>query len=118
MTADQLSKMWRISHDDAQRTLEVITQLNRQDADALLSWRLGTNDLMLCYKRINLLFYTDTFFSLKVARKRGLSMMQLHVNDNGFVKVYGMKSQTEFVNALRLFCNDVGASKAMIVDLH
>ena len=44
--------------------------------------------------------------------------MQLFVSDKGFVKVYGMKSQTEFEDALRLFCKEVGAPRAIIVDPH
>ena len=44
--------------------------------------------------------------------------MQLFVSNKGFVKVYGMKSQTEFVNALKMFCKEVGAPKAVIVDPH
>ena len=43
-------------------------------------------------------------------------MMQLFVSDKGFVKVYGMKSEKEFINALKLFCKEVGAPKAFIVD--
>ena len=31
-------------------------------------------------------------------------MMQLFVSDKGFVKVYGMKSEKEFINALKLSC--------------
>ena len=45
-------------------------------------------------------------------------MMQLFVSDKEFVKVYGMRSQTEFVDALGLFYKDVGAPKAIIVDSH
>ena len=43
-------------------------------------------------------------------------MMQLFVSDKGFVKVYGMKSEKQFINALKLFCKAVGAPKAIIVD--
>ena len=42
--------------------------------------------------------------------------MQLFVSDKGFVKVYGMKSEKEFINTLKLFCKEVGAPKAFIVD--
>ena len=44
--------------------------------------------------------------------------MQLFVSDKEFVKVYGMRSQTEFIDALKLFCKEVGAPKAVIVDSH
>ena len=42
--------------------------------------------------------------------------MQLFMSDKGFVKVYGMKSEKEFINAFKLFCKEVGAPKAFIVD--
>ena len=118
VTAEHLSRVWRVPLDDAKKTLEVTSQLSHQSTDASLSRRFGTNDRMLRYKRIDSLFYTDTFFSTKVVSKRGYSMMQLFVSDKGFVKVYGMKSVAEFVNALKLFCKEVGAPKAMVVDPH
>ena len=43
-------------------------------------------------------------------------MMQLFVIDKGFVKVYGMKPEKEFINAIKLFCKEVGAPKSFIVD--
>ena len=43
-------------------------------------------------------------------------MMQLFVSDKGFFKVYGMKSEKEFINYLKLFCKEVGVPKAFIVD--
>ena len=61
--------------------LDVTTQLNRRSIDASLSRRFSANDRMLRYKRINSLFYTDTFFSSKVTGKRGFTMMQLFVSD-------------------------------------
>jgi len=45
-------------------------------------------------------------------------MMQLFVSDKGFVKVYGMKSTSDFLSAVRLFCKEVGAPNALIVDPH
>ncbi len=45
-------------------------------------------------------------------------MMQLFVSDKGFVRVYGMTSQKEFISALRLFCKEVGAPNALVVDPH
>ena len=45
-------------------------------------------------------------------------MMQLFVSDKGFVKVYGMRSQSQFIDAVKLFCKEVGAPRAVIVDSH
>ena len=116
VTAAQLSKVWCISEEDAKRTLDVTSQLIKQDADTSLARRFGTNDRSLRYRRINSFFYSDTFYSKKVISLRGFSMMQLFVSDKGFVKVYGMKSESQFTDALKLFCKEVGAPKAIIVD--
>ena len=42
--------------------------------------------------------------------------MQLFVSDKGFVKVYAMKSEKEFINALKLFWKEVGAPIEIFVD--
>ena len=84
VTAAHLSRVWCINEDDTKHTLDVTTQLNKQDADVSLACRFGTDDRMLRYRRINSLFYTDTFYSKKVISKLGFSMMQLFVSDKGF----------------------------------
>ena len=104
VTAEHLSKIWIISEEVSQLTLDVPTQLNKQDADTYLSRRFGKNDQSIRYKRISSLLYTDTFFIKQVISKIGFSVMQLFVSDKGFVKVYGMKSEKEFINALKLSC--------------
>jgi len=62
ISAEVLSKIWRIPIEQATRTLlDMTTQLDKQDADSSLSRIFGTNDCMIRYKRIKSLFYTDTF---------------------------------------------------------
>ena len=63
ITAEQLSKVWRVSNEVAQQTLDVTKQLNRQDYDSTLSRRFSTNDCMLSYKILDSLFYTNTLYS-------------------------------------------------------
>ena len=82
----------------AQKTLYVITQLGKQDVEGSLSSCFGTNDRMLRYKRRNYLFYTDTFFGKKVISMLWFSMTQLFENGKGLLKVYGMKSEKEFLS--------------------
>ena len=77
VTAEHLSKVWRISDEVAQRTLD---------------------------------------FSKKAINKRGCSMMQLFVSNKGFVKVYDVKSEKELINTLKLFCKEVWAPKAFMVN--
>ena len=52
ITAETLSKIWKIDYPAAARMLEVTTQLNRQGGRDNLSRHFGTNDLMLGYQRI------------------------------------------------------------------
>ena len=68
VTAETLSKIWRIDYETAARTLKVTTQLNHQGGNETLSRHFGTNDRMLRYKRIKSEFYTDTFFVTGKAR--------------------------------------------------
>ena len=42
--------------------------------------------------------------------------MQLFVSDKVLIKVYGMKSKSEFPQALKLFSNKVGVPNAFILD--
>ena len=60
-----LSKIWRISHEDAQRPIDVTTQTSTQTDDPTLSRNYSTNDRMLRYKRIKDIFSMDTFFATK-----------------------------------------------------
>ena len=68
VTAEHLSKIWRIPFDDAVRTLEVTTQLIRQDPDSSLSRNASTNDRAIRYRRISSKFFTDTMFATKNAK--------------------------------------------------
>ena len=52
-----LSKIWRISHEDAQRTIDVTTQMSTRTDDPTLSRNYSTNDRMLRYKRIKDFFF-------------------------------------------------------------
>ena len=63
--ACHLSKVWRISHEDTQWMLDVTSQHGNCPVNPQLSKNYGTNDRMLCYKRIKKYFYMDTFFSTK-----------------------------------------------------
>jgi hypothetical protein len=69
MNATHLSKVWRISLEQAQRTLDITTQTSVRTDDPKLSRNYGTNDRMLRYKHINEYFFMDTFFATKKAGK-------------------------------------------------
>ena len=63
--AHHLSKIWWVSHEDAQWMLGVTSQHGNCPVDPQLSKNYGTNDRMLWYKRIKEYFYMDTFFATK-----------------------------------------------------
>ena len=101
VSAEMLAKIWRIPIDQAERTLDVTTQLNRQDANSSLSRNFGTNDRMLRYRRIKSHFFTDTFYVTGKAKStRGNICVQLFVSDKGFVAVYPMRETRQLANAL------------------
>ena len=102
VSKDFLSKVWMISPDQAEKTLEHTTQLCKQQGENHLSRHYTTNDCMLRYKRLKSTFYTDTLLA-SVKSKRGNTCAQLFVSDKGYVAVYPMKSQSEFNQALRWF---------------
>ena len=72
---------------------------------------------MLRYRRIKSQFFTDTFFvTAKAKSTRGYTHMQIFVSDKGYVKVYPMKSLTEYPSAIRQFAKEVGAPDILVAD--
>ena len=99
-----LSKIWMIPFMMAEEILLVTSQLNRHGENTSLAINLGTNDRMLRYRRIKSQFFTNTFFvTAKAKSTRGYTHMQMFVSDKGYVKVYPMKSLTEYPSVLRQF---------------
>jgi hypothetical protein len=113
-----LAKVWRIDHETAKRTIEVTSQLRKRPALEGLNRNYPTDDRMLRYKRIDDLFFMDTFFATKKSNKssRGNTCMQLFVSDKSFVYVVPMKSKSEVPAALKLFAKEIGAPDAIIAD--
>ena len=120
INAKHLSKVWRISYDDAKRTLENTTQRSVQTQDRTLSRNYGTNDRMLRYKRIKDYFYMDTsFFATKKGGRssRGHTCCQLFVTDKGFVYVIPMQRKLDVPYALKQFAKEIGAPDAIVADM-
>ena len=117
VSADFLSKIWNINHDQAHKCLKQNTQLYRRGGHNDLSRHFSTNDRMLRYSRIDSQFYTDTFFVDKDASStRGNKCAQLFVSDKGFVAIYPMKNKGEFYDALHMFCKEIGVPTSLVVD--
>ena len=124
VSADHLSKIWRISLQEAESTIKGTRQLVKHTNDPTLSRQYTTNDRMLRYPRINEYFFMDVFYSTTRNKrqkgigtsKRGNSCMALFISDKGFVFVVAMKDKSETHMAIRNFTKAVGAPDALIVD--
>lgn len=113
-----LAKVWRISVDDAKRTLDITTQGAVRVHDPTLVRNFTTNDRMLRYKRIHEYFFMDTFFATKRGGKssRGHTCCQLFVSDKGFVYVVPMRQKSDVLQAVKQFAKEIGAPDAIISD--
>jgi hypothetical protein len=69
VSAEHLSKVWCIPHDDAARTLGVTTQSLCHDPDSSLSRNVGTNDWAVRYRKIKSFFFTNTVFVTSAEKK-------------------------------------------------
>ena len=100
-----LAKIWRISHEDAQRTIDVTTQTSTRTDDPTLSRNYSTNDRMLRYKWIKDYFFMDTFFATKKGGQssQGHTCCQLFVTDKGFIYVVPMKKKSDVLVAIKQF---------------
>jgi hypothetical protein len=81
-TPEYLSKVWRISFEDAKRTIEVTSQLSVTPNDPILAKNYGIKGRMLRYKRIKQFFFMDTFY----AAKHGGKSSRGHTCCQGFSK--------------------------------
>ena len=117
VTPEHLSKIWNIPFADAARTLDVTTQLIRQDPDSSLSRNASTNDRAVRYRRIQGRFFTDTLFATKMAKSlRGNTCAQIFVSDKDYIAIYPMKREAEYILALKEFAKDVGAPAVLTCD--
>ena len=119
VTPEHLSKIWRISHEDAKRTIDTTTQTSVRTQDPTLSCNYGTNDRMLHYRRIQDNFFMDTFFATKKGGRssRGHTCCQLFVTDKGFLYVVPMCRKSEVLQALKQFAKEIGVPTSIIADM-
>ena len=114
-----LSKIWRISHEDAQRTIDVTTQTSTRTDNPTLSRNYSTNDRMLRYKQIKEFFFMDTFIVTKKGGQssRGHTCCQLFVTDKGFIYVVPMKKKSEVLLTIKQFAKEIGAPDSFVADM-
>ena len=93
VSAEHISKIFRISHKEAEETISATSQLNCQDGNTSLSRNFVTNDCMLWYLRLNSIYFTETIFVTKKLKSTcGNIGAQIYVSDKVFLKVYPVKS--------------------------
>ena len=116
VTAQDLSKVWRIDLITAKRTLQVTTQLQRSKDDLSLTRSYRKNERMLRYKHIKEFFWMDILFATRNGGKssRGNNATQLFVNEKFYVCVISLKSESEVPKALKLFSKNINAPEAII----
>ena len=119
VTPEHLSKVWKISHEDAARTIDSTTQYIHRDPGTHLSRNYGTDDRAIRYKHLKDTFFTDTMYATKKAKStRGNTCAQVFVSDKMFCKVYPMATQSDYLSALKRFAKDVGVPEALVCDSH
>ena len=117
--AKHLSKVWRISYEDAKCTIDANTQHGTHQPNPVMNQNYTTNDRKLQYRRIIQYFFMDTFFATKKAgtSSRGNTCCQLFVTDKGFIYVVPMKCKSEVLSAIKQFAKEVGAPDAIVSDM-
>ena len=118
VSAEVLSKVFRIDLDTAKRTLQLNTQRCKRGKDPSLNRRFPSNDRMLRYKRIKEFFFMDTFYATGKAGRstRGNTCMQIFVTDKGFTWVCPMTTESEIHSAVKRFFKLIGIPDAIICD--
>ena len=85
VSAKHLSKIWKISEKDAEKTINITTQRVVRTEDPALSHNYSSNDRMLRCKRLDSHFFMDTFCATK-----------------GCIHVVPMRKESEVLLALKI----------------
>ena len=119
VTPKHLSNIWRISTEDARRTIDTTTQTSVQTQDPTLSHNYSTNDCMLRYQCIQDYFFIDTLFATKKGGQssQGHTCCQLFVMDKGFIYLIPMRRKSEVLHAIKQFAKEIGVPTSIIADM-
>ena len=119
VSAQDLSKLWQVKIQDAERTVAATTQRHPQNLNTTITRQLNTNDRMLRYRRLHSIFFTDTMvISEKYKSSRQYRYVQVFVSDTGFIYIHFMRHQRDYPQALRAFSKEVGAPDILVCDPH
>lgn len=114
VNADELSKRWMVSLDQAKDTLKSTTQDMIRQTVHPLTRRFRTDLLSTKYRRLKGQFFSDTAFS-RFKSIEGNTCFQVFASE-GFVWIYPMKSKGSAGEALQRFNEDVGVPDSITVD--
>lgn len=121
ISAEELSKLWRIGLKTAARTVKATTHQCLRTT-GILTRRFRTDKAHMRYKQLATKhgqFYVDTLFS-KVKSLRGYTCGNLYTNNLGFKKFYPMMSNTqlEAAGSLKYLVETIGLPRAIHADNH
>ena len=118
ISAEHLSKVWRIELGEASKTIDVTSQHKVHTSDPKIAKNYGTNDRMLRYRHIKEYFFMDTMFATRKGGKsiRGNICGQLFVSDCGFTYFVPMRSKSDVLLAVKQFAKEIGVPDAIICD--
>ena len=119
VTPEHLSKIWRVSPEDARRTIDTTTQTSVWTQDPTLSCNYGTYDPMLRYQCIQDYSFMETFFATKKGGRssHGHMCCQLFITDKGFVYVIPIRRKSEVLQVIKHFAKEIGVPTSIIVDM-
>ena len=115
VTPELLSRKWGCGLLTAKKTLKHTTQFGIRSAIGPLTRRYRTDLVQLHHRRLNVTFYTDTFFS-KTKSLKGYTCCQIFTDGKGFIHSIPMRSKKEAGKALRQIIQDFGIPRKMIYD--
>ena len=105
VSKEHLSKIWKISIDEAAKIIEGTSQNKAHTSDPKIAKNYGTNDRMLRYERLKEYFYMDTLIATSKGgiSLRGNTCGKLFVTDKVFVNFVAIKSRSEDILAMKQF---------------
>eukprot|EP00957_Ditylum_brightwellii_P105902 8077085-Ditylum_brightwellii.AAC.1 len=112
---DKLAKVWQITEEEAERTLEVTLQHTPWTKNKSLSKNYSLSDRALRHQRIKEKFFMDTFFATKkddkASRKEVLQAVKQFTKEIGIPNaiIAGVPKEQMSLD-LRWFCNSIGST--------
>jgi hypothetical protein len=114
VTAEELSRKWRVGINTARQTLKATTQRGIRTAVHPLTRRYRTDHFSLRYRRLNAQFYSDTVFATTKSLKGNKCAQVFTAKD--FIRVHPISSKKECAHALQVFAEDIGIPSDLCTD--